>query len=688
VKTKRAPALTSPWKIGFLVSLLLILMSIAVNYLIFRKFNLSWSSIGFKEGSWFFHREEFVQELLPLVALIAAASMVAYFTITSAVRRYRAYLDSGHDYRRLISAIEKCDDLDSENFGRRLGKYPELRKFLTSVRDQVRRREKELSEREKEINKRPVDGGIEETFEKECRTLAEAVPDLLCGEVQEDLRITSPGLLGIEETLRSVSADRRDRMEGNIQEQIANAAEEIRQASSDIRNRLTESSRELDASCSTARELEGQLSEVAASLEQEEAGAADDGGVRMLQESIKTLQELNKELSEVGEESKSIAINTALRAGAGESTLEDVIRLAEEVRNVALKFLDLSRSFGETTERMRADLGRFESEQGRLRQLSTTDSRLAPSIGALKNKMSLWVERVVILNDHFKNAEDLIDLSLLPIDRKLSAFAGDVRRDEEEVAPDTEGIRDRIEEEAGDDEIAANEFTLETVDAGAYGSKKAFTLQTEDSETESHDILGIEKNREHIFSQPEAKSEIDDSRLEDRSRVEPPADSDDADQEGDENQEDDEVGFEELPPGEKTGSRPEPAEASFRDGVMEIEPSEEDARYAVDEDLGLETSAQQHEFGTTAQRESDYAADKLEGQVAFDLTRDAEQSEEDAGSSIRLMNETSVDSGDEVVDGEEFPSAMVESDNETNESDADDDEKVIDLYTLGAVDIG
>jgi hypothetical protein len=644
--------------------LLLIFLSIGVNYLIFRNFNLSWSSVGFKEGSWFFQGEEFVRELLPLVALITMASIVAYFAVTSAVRRYKAYLDSGHDYRRLISAIEKTDDLDGENFARRLGKYPELRKFLTSVRDQIHRKEKELEDREKKLKKRAGDDGFNEKFEKECRTLAEAASDLIRGEVDEDLHITSPGLARIEENLRSFSSEGQTQPEGAVKEQIGEVIDELRQAGDMLRNRLSESSIELEASCSAARELEEQLSGISTSFENADdatPNAAEHVDLDMLRQSLKTMQQLCNELSEVGEESKSVAISTALRAGAGEVMVDDMIRLAEDVRKVALKYIDLSQSFAEATDRMHAGVDKIESESGRLKQLSAANADLVDSIGALRNKMSLWVERIIVLNDHLQNAEEVIDLSLVPIDEKLSTLTGESGGDFEEDKANEMGLGDGLPANADQDEVSENDFELETVDSCAFDGASPLAFDLPDTGEESQDIPGIEKNPEHIFSQRGEDGE-EESCAEEQAGVEPATHLAA------------EAGFEELPP-----------EAEDIHHGPEASPGE-DGGERVDS-VGCDVASEDQNRRAPIPRDSGYTAEKLEGQVTFGLTDDGINGDEVIGSSLDVLDETS-NVMEEAAPAGDFPASHENSGDSIGEDDTAGDEKVIDLYSLGAVDIG
>ena len=113
----KPPALTSPWKIGFFVSLLLVALSIGVGFFITRSFDVSWTWVEFGDGSWSswkFHLDSFMREMLPLVVAVPLCSLISYFLIAGAVRKYKAYLDSGLDYKNLVRSIRRIEDLQDE----------------------------------------------------------------------------------------------------------------------------------------------------------------------------------------------------------------------------------------------------------------------------------------------------------------------------------------------------------------------------------------------------------------------------------------------------------------------------------------------------------------------------------------------------------------------------------------------
>ena len=90
-----------------------------------------------------------MREMATLVMLVPVLSLFSYFVITSGVRKYKAYLDSGLDYKHLVKSITNIEDLTDEKRIKKLGAYPELRDFLMKIKNSVAEREAALKKREK-----------------------------------------------------------------------------------------------------------------------------------------------------------------------------------------------------------------------------------------------------------------------------------------------------------------------------------------------------------------------------------------------------------------------------------------------------------------------------------------------------------------------------------------------------------
>jgi len=147
VNRNKRPALTSPWKIGFLVSLLLVTVSIGVGFAITRTFGVAWSWIHTGDGSWAFDLDAFLNEMLPLVVIVPVMSLLSYFVITGAVRKYRAYLDSGQGlggtetpFLIHLTCIQVLEANQDPRAGEVLGRvYDQLQERAASIPDEATR---------------------------------------------------------------------------------------------------------------------------------------------------------------------------------------------------------------------------------------------------------------------------------------------------------------------------------------------------------------------------------------------------------------------------------------------------------------------------------------------------------------------------------------------------------------------
>ena len=69
---RKKPSLTSPWKVGFLVALLLVVTSLGVSYYITGTFGVTWHWIhigGLSPSTWTFNLGAFMEERVPLLVM-------------------------------------------------------------------------------------------------------------------------------------------------------------------------------------------------------------------------------------------------------------------------------------------------------------------------------------------------------------------------------------------------------------------------------------------------------------------------------------------------------------------------------------------------------------------------------------------------------------------------------------------
>ncbi|MDH3197360.1 MAG: hypothetical protein OEO21_03890 [Candidatus Krumholzibacteria bacterium] len=324
MKRKKPPALTSPWKIGFFVSLLLLAMSIGVGFLITRSFGLSWSWIELAGGSWdslSFDLNAFVREMVPLVALVPLFSLVSYFLVTNAVRRYKAYVDSGADYMNLVQSMRDIEDLDDDNTIKKLSNHPQLRDLLLNTRNSVVERESALEEKERELEKRAAKATTSEQLASEASVLASAVVTAREGGFGDSLAVSLPELKQIEQAIRDhlLDAAPGGAAESPGGDRLVQARAKLTEVSSNMSEAIDAMAGEADQVQSAARGLESRLRQ---QPRKKGAPAGDMGAVAA-------------ELEALGDEAKGLAISAAM--GASDVGGSELVAFAEELRGIALR---------------------------------------------------------------------------------------------------------------------------------------------------------------------------------------------------------------------------------------------------------------------------------------------------------------------------------------------------------------
>ncbi|MBI4720549.1 MAG: hypothetical protein HY770_04895, partial [Chitinivibrionia bacterium] len=343
MKKRKNPALTSPWKIGFLVSLLLVLTSIGVNIMIMRTFRLSWSWLSVEQGSWAFHRDRFIEQIGPQLALLIVLCLAAYFAVTSAVRKYKAYLDSGRDYRNLIASLKGVADLDNEAALKKLDAYPELKNLLADMRSKISERDKAVEQKMRELEERTNGGGQERRIAEECTRLVEAIRERIASEGRSDWNpiLAHPHLNAVSEAISRIPFAGKTRCCGEERERMAGLHRELQEAGAFMRARLEGISGELALAGREAENIEVQINALREAIEQDESPQRAGEAAAMAEQlagGVSNMLRFSESLQDLGEDTKSLAIGTALQAGAGNGTVADLIGLAEGVKEIAEKY--------------------------------------------------------------------------------------------------------------------------------------------------------------------------------------------------------------------------------------------------------------------------------------------------------------------------------------------------------------
>ncbi|MEJ2720962.1 MAG: hypothetical protein P8181_07445 [bacterium] len=462
MKSKKPPALTSPWKIGFFVSLTLIVVGVGVTYFFVDRAGMTWDWQNKEEWLGVLHGQGFLADILPVIALIALSSLISFLIISGAVRKYRRYLDSGLDYKNLLVSLKDIDDIRDTSKIEKLRHQPELKRLLLTISQSINERFKTLDERERDLEKNAgskIEAREDEllsAFTGECEELTQAIENPTEDGLSEELDISNPALRRVEYAVRRVMASpARDVRSEATPSDVGGSMSynELRKASDVLYHRLEDIVDEMKQSGTTAKDIEKQLSNLSPAMETALAAGRSEKPARGCQGilgTLKSFEKLSASLGVLSEEAKGIAISTALSAGSGEGTQDELIRLAEEVKDISSRFKESSVQYVELTKELKETIHELDEGYG-----GTDDgadpAMLGQSLASIQAKVALWVERVVVLSDKVANFQRSYSLAV----SSLPDVDADVALDADEPAPATGGT---------DEAEASTEFGFETLD--------------------------------------------------------------------------------------------------------------------------------------------------------------------------------------------------------------------------------
>jgi hypothetical protein len=389
---RKKPTLTSPWKVGFLVALMLVVTALGVSYFITGVFGIKWHWIqvgGLSPTTWQFHLGAFLEEMGPLLLITSLLAFASYVLVSGAVRRYKAYVDSGAEYKQLLKSIKSIEDLETEDIAERLKSHPELREFLMGVKRRAAALESPGSERiaRHTPSAPPAQNGVSrDTVASECTKLVEAI-DGGRDNFPREIALTIPELKQIERTVRRVFAEIPQT--APVTDQSAVALEELK---SSVRSTLDALRGDVTACGNGAREVEAAVSALQA---QGGAPAQPNANTAVIQKRIDAVAEA---LTMLGEETKRIAIASALQASGGPEA--DHIKVADELKVLATRFNTVARHWGETVPALREILAGGSN--------ANAGADVSAAAAQAANRARLWGERAVAMNEHVRALERAI----------------------------------------------------------------------------------------------------------------------------------------------------------------------------------------------------------------------------------------------------------------------------------------
>jgi len=498
VDRKKSPTLTSPGKVGFFVALLLVVTAIGVSYFITGSFGLQWSWVeiaGPSPSQWSFRMGAFLDEMVPLIALVALLSFAAHVLVSGAVRRYQTSVSSGSEFRDLLRSFKSADDVEDEGRLDELKKHPELREFVLGFKNRMAARERQLEEREK----RHKDGAPRSSSsERGHASLSHESSLLLTAIVEskngfgENLSLTIPELKQLERAMRErlarpLADDGASKRDADARRELDNLKASVDTTLAAVRSAVASARRDAGSCVSGAREIESQLAALQQAVDALAVPASASNGIAA---AIKRVDTVTESLAALSEETKRVAIAAALSAsgGGGEG---DAIKVAEDVRTVATRFNAIAQQWREASPAIRNAIDTIASST------VGAEKRRAVAVKAIDDvvaKTRLWGERLVALAgavDGLERATGSTAPKAAPASappRKAAEDWGNITSDlEEEIAiPPAPAVSHAEPDTAGLDD----DFVTQG---------KASVFEESGDETPFADIPGFEQEK-HLFT--------------------------------------------------------------------------------------------------------------------------------------------------------------------------------------------
>ncbi|MCX5753885.1 MAG: hypothetical protein NTW97_09635, partial [Candidatus Krumholzibacteria bacterium] len=434
----KQPVLTSPWKIGIFVSLLLILMSLGVGYYLVSFYNVDLKWIKSGTGGWSIDSTLFMRDMLPLAAAVIFVSLFAYFLIASAVHRYKFYLDSGQDYRTMISLAESIDDLTNPAQIARLSKYPQLQAVLRNYGDQIREISQDLGTKDNASNYSELKSEIEGLIGRDGAE--ENVPEgKECGSIYEQLRDRVES-----DRARIEDLEKRNQVERRAYGHAALAYGRAMEA-------ISGAGEELLAITNSVAELTSVAERISANAAAHNAAAARSGAVgpqdkalkstvSEMETSVRKLEEGGRVLHEFSEENNGIAIHLALMAARGNVDEHALATFAERVRSTAERFHKLSDGVSSIAQGLLGSCYAIKERAGMEIEVPATaiDAEVSGAIveiaRRIEERSSVLEKRIMSLGSELHDVHELLQKDIAsgvsqaaaPDSRSLSGVAADL----------------------------------------------------------------------------------------------------------------------------------------------------------------------------------------------------------------------------------------------------------------------
>jgi hypothetical protein len=372
---------------------MLFLTAFGVGYLMTRSFGLAWTWIefgGLYPTEWTFYLDAFIAQMVPSLALVLLLALVSHAMVAGAVKRYSRLVDPGNEYRDLLRSIKTIDDLEDEDRLEQIKQHPELRDFLMGFKNRMAAREKQILEREKRggAGRESGPGG---NLPAEGAVLVSAINNGKAAFAKE-LALTIPELKQIERAVREqLSHDAPDAG------QLETLRSRVERIVADLGARTPELRRDTRACADGAREIESLLTEIKNAAVASKPAAPNTAA---LDAALQQFETLAGELASLGEETRRVAIASALEASGGAPEGES-IKVADALRTIATRFKTLATQWKQTAPALKSGVESIHNATAS----NAAGATLAAAAGTAVSKVQRWSERIVALEEQIQDLE-------------------------------------------------------------------------------------------------------------------------------------------------------------------------------------------------------------------------------------------------------------------------------------------
>ncbi len=385
--------------------MMLMLTSFGVGYYIMHLYNIDLSWLRGNESKWVIDSSQFFREIYPLASGVILISLFAYFIIATAVRRYKFFLASGQDYRKMISLADSIDDLTNPAQIAKLSNYPELQSILRNYGDQI----KEISEEMDKLGE-----------EERSVDLEMEIESVLKGKALQETIINGRWWAPLVRKIEAHINDHKDnmtalrkqfetgrRINGQVSLSLGRIMESINGSSEDI----LEIVRSVGGLNSVSKQItESGIDDVAGSACL--SGETSKNAVQQIGNALRSLVENSEVLREFSDENNGLALNIALMAARGDASEQDLAQFAEKIRSTAERFNKLGRGLVEAVRVLeqnisivRKGIGNTGLEGINTENISMSISDISTNIEkrshSLQEKIISLTNEIELLDDEF-----------------------------------------------------------------------------------------------------------------------------------------------------------------------------------------------------------------------------------------------------------------------------------------------